>query len=170
MAELRMKGLAGIDLAPLPTGGGIPADGEFVSIGVTYRDEASLKQADPTSIEHFSNENDAPEESDMISGVDEISLALIDWDPDTILKHFGGTVTGTGTTKKWSAPASQAKVESAMRIRSKNGQYFIFPRVSYYAKKDYDLAPKGIAKILIKATVMQPTGTGIAPVIKGTLA
>ncbi len=170
MAEMRMKGLAGIDMADVPVGGGVPADGDFVSVGVTYRDEANLTEEDPTLTEHFSNENDDPEESDMASGKRTLAFTLIDFDPDTLVKFIGGTATGSAPNKVWNAPAQKSKIEKSFRLRSKNGQYITFPRVSFISKLDYNLAPSGIAKIMISGTVMAPAGTGIAALIKGTLA
>jgi len=165
-----MKGLAGVDMADIPVGGGVPDAEDFTSVGVTYRDEATLTEEDPTETEHFSNENDDPEESDITAGKRKLTLALIDFDPATMVKFMGGTVTGEGAAAKWEAPSQKSKYEKAFRIRSKNGQYITFPRVSYYAKLDYNLAPSGIAKIMVVGTVMTPTGAGIKSIIKGTLA
>lgn len=170
MAEIRMKGLSGIDIADIPVGGGVPATEDWDSVGVTVRDEASLSEDDPTEIEHLSNENDDPEESDISAGKRKLSFNLIDYDPDTLVKYLGGTVSGTGDAKTWNAPAQREKIEKAFRLKSKNGQYITFPRVSFYAKVDYQLGPTGIAKILFVGTVMTPTGSGIASMIKGKLA
>lgn len=170
MSEMRMKGLAGIDMADIPVGGGVPADVDFTAVGVTYRDEATLTEDDPTETEHYSNENDDPEESDITAGKRKLTFALIDWTPVALAKFMGGTVTGTGATEKWEAPNQKSKIEKAFRIRSKNGYYITFPRVSFYAKLDYNLAPSGIAKVMVAGTIMTPTGTGVKSVIKGTLA
>ena len=171
MAETRLKGLLGIDVAPLPVGGGVPATGDWVSAGVTYRDEATLTEDDPTETEHFSNENDDPEESDMATGKKKISFALIDYTPSNLVKWFGGTASGTGATLKWEAPATRSKVEMSVRLKSKNGNHYItFPRVSLFAKVDYKLAPSGIAKILVTGVVLTPTGSGVSSMIKGVTA
>lgn len=166
MAEQRMKGLAGIDIADIPVGGGIPATGDWATVGVTYRDEASVTEDDPTLTEHFSNENDDPEESDMASGKRTLAFTLIDFTPATLVKFIGGTAVGD----VWNAPAQKAKIEKAFRLRSKNGQYITFPRVSFISKLDYNLAPSGIAKVIIVGTVMAPGAVGVSSVIKGTLA
>lgn len=167
MSEIRLKGLAGIDMADIPSGGGVPAVEDWVSVGVTYRDEASLTEEDPTLTEHYSNENDDPEESDMASGKRTLALALIDFTPDTLIKFVGGTKSGTGATEVWNAPAQKSKIEKAFRIRSKNGHYLILPRVSFVSKLDYNLAPSGIAKVLITGTVMSPGDDSVSSIIKG---
>lgn len=164
MSELRMKALAGIDIADIPVGGGVPDAEDFVSIGVTYRDEATLSEDDPTETEHYSNENDDPEESDIASGKRKLSFALIDYTPATLVKYMGGAV----VSGAWEAPAQKSKIEKAFRIRSKNGQYIILPRVSFIGKIDYKLAPSGIAKVMVSGTVMTPAAAGVASVIKGT--
>lgn len=170
MAIQRIKGLAGIDFADIPIDGGIALAADFDPIGVTYRDEASLTEDDPTEIEHYSNENDDPEESDMSTGKKKIVFALIDWDPDNVVKYLQGTASGVGDAKIWSAPLSKLKFEKAIRLRSKSGQYMIFPRVSMVAKLDYKLAPSGIAKIIVTGTVLVPTLAATSPLVVGKLA
>jgi hypothetical protein len=170
MAIQRIKGLAGIDFADIPVDGGMPLAAAFEPIGVTYRDEATLSEDDPTETEHYSNENDDPEESDMATGKKKLVFALIDWDPDNVVKYLQGTVTGVGDAKVWNAPLSKVKFEKAVRLRSKNGQYMIFPRISFYAKLDYKLAPSGIAKIVVSGTVLVPTLVDTPPLVVGKLA
>lgn len=170
MSIQRIKGLAGIDFAEIPNDGGIALAADFDPIGVTYRDEATLTEDDPTEIEHYSNENDDPEESDMSTGKKKIVFALIDWEPDNVVKYLQGTASGVGAEKKWSAPLAKVKFEKAVRLRSKNGQYMIFPRVSLVAKLDYKLAPSGIAKIIVTGIVLVPQKTGTTPMEVGTLA
>jgi hypothetical protein len=167
MSEIRLKGLAGIDMADIPVGGGVPLDAAWTSVGVTYRDEASLTEEDPTVTEHFSNENDDPEESDMASGKRTLAFTLIDFTPATLVKFVGGETSGTGDTLAWNAPAQKAKIEKAFRLRSKNGHYITLPRVSFTSKLDYNLAPSGIAKVLITGTVMSPGDTDVSSIIKG---
>lgn len=170
MAETRLKGLAGVDVAPLPVGGGVPAVEDWVIAGVTYRDEATITEDDPTETEHYSNENDDPEESDMTPGKKKITLTLIDFTPANLVKWFGGVATGAGVTLQWDAPAARAKIEMSVRFRTRNGNHYItFPRVSLFAKLDYKLAPSGIAKIIVTGTVLTPTG-GVASMIKGVTA
>lgn len=168
MSVIRMKGLDGIDMADIPSDGSIPTT--WTHIGVTYRDEATLTEDDPTETNHLSNENDDPEESDIVGGAKKLSFNLIDYDPDNLVKFMGGTATGTAPDKAWEAPAQKDKIEKAFRVRSKNGQYLIFPRVSFWAKVDYKLAPSGIAKVLVVGTVMTPAGAGVPPMKKGKLA
>ena len=168
MAEQRMKGLLGIEMADIPVGGGVPAELDWESIGVTYRDEATLTEDDPTITEHFSNENDDPEESDMAAGKRTLGFTLIDMTPAKLVKFMGGTATGDPVV--WNAPAQKSKIEKAFRLKSKNGQYLTFPRVSYTAKLDYNLAPSGIAKVIVSGTVMTPAAEGVSSIIKGTVA
>lgn len=163
-----MKGLDGIDIADIPSDGSIPTT--WTHIGVTYRDEALLTEDDPSETNHYSNENDDPEESDISGGAKKLSFNLIDYDPDNLVKYMGGAATGTAPDKAWEAPPQKDKIEKAFRVRSKNGQYITFPRVSFWAKVDYKLAPSGIAKVLVVGTVMTPAGAGVPPMKKGKLA
>lgn len=170
MAEERIKGLAGVDFAPVvTTTTGIPAVGAWVAAGVTYRDEASLTEDDGTDTEHYSNENDDPEESDTVPGKKKLVLAFIDWTPANCVKWFGGTISGAGATEVWEAPVSRSKQELAVRLRSKNGKYITLVRVSFSSKIDYKLAPSGIAKMVISGTVLASAVAGGTPMIKGKL-
>jgi hypothetical protein len=169
MSEIRLLGLAGIDMADVPVGGGVPLDADFDFIGATYRDEALIGEDDPTETNHFANEYDDPIESDITGGKKKLTFTLTDWSPENLAKYLGGTTEGVGAAMKWLAPAQKTKYERAFRIRSKTaGQYITHPRVSCYAKYDYKLAPTGIAKVLIVGVVMTPEDA--APMITGTLA
>ncbi|MFH1119531.1 MAG: hypothetical protein V1775_06875, partial [Bacteroidota bacterium] len=77
---------------------------------------------------------------------------------------------GVAPAERWEAPAQKAKIEKEFRLLSKNGQFITLPRVSFYAKLDYKLAPSGIAKIVVVGTVMTPTGVGIRSIIKGPIS
>lgn len=166
MSEQILKALAGIDIADIPNDGGVPTS--WTEIGKTYRDEAEFDEADPAETEHYSNEQDDPFAKDIVGGKKTLKMALVDFDPDNLVKYLGGTATGTAP-KVWNAPAQKELIEKAFRIRSKNDGYIIFPRVSFWSKTNYKLAPSGIAKVMVTGTIMLPTGTGIAPMIKGTL-
>lgn len=160
-----LTGLDGIDMADIPEGGGLAT--VWTPVGSTYRDEATLEEADPTETDHLSNESDDPIAKDIAGGKKTLKFNLVDFDPDNLVKYLGGTATGTAP-KVWNAPAQKELTEAAFRIRSKNGGYISFPRCSFFAKADYKLAPSGIAKVIVTATVMSPTGA-VAPMIKGTL-
>ena len=169
MSEIRLTGLAGIDMADVPVGGGVPIDADFDFIGATYRDEASVTEEDPTETEHFANEYDDPIESDITGGKKKLTFTLTDWSPENLAKYLGGTTEGIGALMKWKAPVQKTKFERSFRVRSKtNRQYITYPRVSCYAKYDYKLAPTGIAKVLVVGIVMTPVAA--APMITGTLA
>ena len=169
MSTKVIKGVAGIDLAPIPVGGGMALPADYVSVGSTYRDEAKLTEAEPAAVEHYSNECDDPVESDVTGGKKEVTLTLTDFSPVNIQKFLGGTVTGVAPLDKWEAPAVKTTSELALRIRSKNGKYLAFTRVAVYGWTDYDVSPKGIAKIMVKGLVLAPELAGTAPMEKGTL-
>lgn len=169
MSTKVIKGIAGIDMAPIPVGGGMALAADFVSVGSTYRDEAKLTEADPAEVEHYSNECDDPVEADVVGGKKEITFALTDFSPVNLQKHLGGTVTGVAPDDKWEAPAVKTITERALRVRSRNGKYMLFTRVALSGKVDYDLSPKGIAKVMVKGLILAPELAGTASMEKGTL-
>lgn len=106
----------------------------------------------------------------MASGKRTLAFTLIDFTPAKLVDFIGGEVTGSGATEAWNAPAQKSKIEKAFRLKSKNGYYMTFPRVSFTAKLDYNLAPSGIAKVLVTGTIMTPAADGVSSIIKGTVA
>jgi len=170
MSTKMMKGLAGIDSAPLPVAGGIPATADLVFIGNTEKDQAKVTEADPTETEFYANETDDPIDSDITGGKKTLEFTLFDVAEANLLAWLGGTVSGTGATTTWNSPGQKATFEKSFRVRSKDGQYLIFPRVKFAAKVDYDLSNKGFFKVAVKGTILTPTGTGIASMVKGTLS
>ena len=170
MSEQRLKGLLSIEIADLPVGGGVPLEADWDVVGKTYRDEATLTEDDATTNDHFSNEADDPEESDMVAGKKKLKFSLIDFTAATLVKYLGGTATGTAPAQVWNAPASKTAIEKAFRLKSKNGYYITLPRVSFIGKVDYTLSPTGIAKVIVDGTVLAPTDGTSSSVIKGTVA
>lgn len=165
MAEQRIIGLAGIDYAAVPASG-VPVS--WTALGATYRDEATLAEADPTETEHYSNEDDDPIEVSLIGGKKTIAFSLIDYTPSVMATWLGGTVSGTGDTEAWNAPDTKFSGEKSFRLRSRDGKYITFPRVKFHATVDWTMSPNGIAKIKVKGTVMNPADA-TAPMIRGKI-
>lgn len=165
-----MKGLAGIDMADIPTDGSVATTWTF--IGPTEKDQAKLTEADATESEYLCNESDDPLDIDVTGGKKTIEFTIMDVAEDNLLKWFGGAVDGTGATKIWTAPATKAAFQKEFRIRSKNGLYIALPRVNYYAKADYEMKPGGYWKVMVKGTILTPVGTAapVGAMIKGTIS
>lgn len=160
MAEKRILGVVKIEI------GDIAADGDvstsFATVGQIYKGTASIEQEEGEDIVHESEEVDDPIEVVPTKGKTTVSWGVVDFTPENLVKVLGGTVTGTAPNTKWQAPASAAIIEKSIKVTSRGGKTFTYPRASIKARVSYSLSKEGIAQVLITATIMQPTKTGVA--------
>jgi hypothetical protein len=159
MPEIRSLGLQSIEIADMAADGDVGT--VFATLGVTYQDTAELAQEDPEVTEFYSEENDDAEEVIVAKGKITVKWAIIDFQPATLVKVLGGTVTGTAPNDSWSAPAAGVKIEKSIKITPKSGKVITIPRANIAAKLSYKLSKKGIAMVEITARVLQPTKTGV---------
>lgn len=155
MAEKRILGVNAIEIGDIAADGG-PAT-TFEALGVTYLDTATLEQSEAEDIEHECEEFDDPIE--VLPGVKKttVSWAIVDFTPATLVKVLGGETTGAAPDEKWEAPATSELIEKSVKITPKKGSPIVLPRVSLKARIQYDIAKKGIAKVLISGKVLTPT-------------
>lgn len=165
MAETRTLGLETIEVGDIAIDGGVSSD--FAPLGVTYRDTAELTQEDPDITEHYSEENDEPEEVVTSKGKTTISWSIINSDPDTLAEVLGGEVKTVGDKKVWEAPPSGVEIEKSIRITPKRGAVITIPRAKIVAKINYKIARTGIFMVEITATVLTPRKAGTASMIIG---
>ena len=159
MAEKRALGVASIHIGDMAVDGDVSA--AFASIGTIYKDTASIEQETGEEIMHEAEELDDPIEIVSTKGRTKIAWGITDFTPATLVKVLGGAATGTAPDQKWEAPDTATIIEKSVKITSKNGVTFTYPRVSLKARISYKLAKSGIAQVLIEGTVMQPTKAGV---------
>ena len=158
MAEKRSLGIASIMIGDIAGGGGVATT--FASIGNIYKDTATIEQETGEDIVHEAEELDDPIEVIPTKGKTKISWGIVDFTAATLVKVLGGTVSGTAPADIWQAPDAAATIEKSVKVTSKNGVTFTYPRVSLKARVSYKLAKSGIAQVLIEGTVLQPTKSG----------
>ena len=154
MAETRALGLEYIKVGELNNGGMATT---LDSLGVTYKDTAELTQGDPEVTEHFSEENDEAEEIVTKKGATEIKWSIMNYDPNTLAKVLGGTVSGTSPNFVWEAPSSAVPIEQSIEIMDKNSNVLQIPRAKITAKMNWKLSSSGVALVEITAKVLTPT-------------
>jgi len=159
MAEKRILGVTKIEI------GDIAADGDvsalFATVGQIYKGTASIEQEEGEDIVHESEEVDDPIEVVPTKGKTTVSWGVVDFTPENLVKVLGGTVSGIAPNTKWESPDSAATIEKSIKVTSRGGKTFTYPRASIKARISYALAKEGIAQVLITATIMQPTKTGV---------
>ena len=158
MSEKRSLGVASIQIGDIAVDGGVATT--FASLGVIYKDTASIEQEAGEEIIHDAEELDDPIEIVPVKGKTKIVFGIVDFAPATLVKVLGGTVTGVAPDTKWNAPDAASAIEKSVKVTSKNGVTFTYPRVSLKARISYKLAKSGIAQVLIEGTVLQPTKSG----------
>lgn len=161
MAERRLLGVESILMGDIAVDGGMGTT--LTALGVTYRDSAELLSEEVKATEHYSEENDDPEEIVLDKGITTVKWAIIDASPDTLIRVLGGTKTGTAPDEIWHAPATAEDIEQSVQINDKKGYSIDIVRAKITASIDYKVSRSGILKINITAKVLTPTKAATAP-------
>lgn len=164
MAEKRSIGVASIKIGGIAVDGGMGTT--LAVVGKTYRDSAELVQDDPELTDIECEEDDDPVETIEKIGARTLRWSIMDYEPDTLVKVLGGTVTGAGTEidpKIWNAPTVSPSLEQSVEIISKTGVKFTIPRAKIMAKLNARLVKNGVALVDIQAKVLTPTKAATAP-------
>lgn len=162
MAELRSIGLTSIEIGDVAVDGGMGTT--MAPLGVTYQDTAELVRDDPEVTEIYSEENDEPEEVLETKGPAKLRWSLMNVTPEEAVKVLGGTVTGTGDTAEYEAPAVKAAIEKSIKITTKSNLVISIPRAKIYAKENFQFRKKGVLLIDVEARILQPAKEGAAAI------
>ncbi len=165
MAETYITGISKIEISDIAVDGGVGTT--FGSVGQVYKDTAKLEQAEGEEIEHEVEEVDDPVVIVATKGRTTLEFAVIDFTPANLVKVLGGAVTGVAPDEKWEAPDTASTIEKSVKITPSSGKPITFPRVSLRARIMYTLGKAGIAQVMIKGTVLQPTKTGTKSIAIG---
>ncbi len=166
MAEKRSIGLASLKIGDIESDGGMGTTLE--TLGVTYKDSCELTQDDPQVTDIECEESDDPVESIETIGARTLKWSIMDYNPQTLVKVLGGTVTGSGTELDpfvWNAPSTSPSIEKSIELVSKSGVKFQIPRAKIMAKLNAKIVKNGVALIDITAKILTPTKAGVAPIM-----
>lgn len=158
MPELRAFGLKSIKLGVVET---------FASpaiLGVTYKDTATLSQADDEVVEIMSEENADPEEILSTPGRKSLNWSIIDVAPDTAVQVLGGTVTTVDLKDTWNAPAAGTTIEKSVIIETQNGIIIKIARAKITAKINFEFRKLGVLRIDITAVPLTPATEGLSSI------
>ena len=164
MAEKRSIGIKTLKMGAIAVDGGMGTS--LALIAKTYRDSAELIQEDPEITDIECEEDDDPVESLEKLGVRTLKFSIMDYDPATLVKVLGGTVTGAGTTGDpyvWNAPTTPPNIEQSIEIESKTGVKFEIVRGKVMAKLNARLVKNGVALVDVTAKILTPTKAETAP-------
>ena len=160
------RGLTKIELSDIATDGGVGTT--FATLGFTDADStASFTQADATETLFMAAESDQPVDKDVTPGAITLAYSLLDPDPDKMVILFGGTVTGSGSAKVWSAPLQSVTIEKSVKITPKKGMVITVVRGQLSAKINFDLQKTSKMVVDISIAVLVPTKSATAPFTLG---
>lgn len=173
MDKTRSIGLKKAYFGEVNPAGGMPATME--QLARTLKGTASFTtEADRTTDFYCEEEPAAPIESvSNEPGLKQIKLNLIEWDDDTLVKAFGGTVSAaaedvtieekTYSVKKYQAPKDMVTIKMAVRVVSQHNVVIEVPNALVTARFVWNLSRTDIAQIEITAKALAPIGESDGP-------
>jgi hypothetical protein len=173
MAKTRSIGLKKILAGDVVLTGGMPAEGDMVQLGRTLKGTANFTTEQDTVQDFWCEEEpSAPVESVASEfGLKNLTFNIMEWDNDTLVRIFGGTVkniSGTfdGATRnvdKYVAPRESVEVEQAMRVITPFATAIDIPRAKIIARFIWNLTRTEIAQIEVVARALSPYGAADGP-------
>lgn len=154
-------GVKSIKLGDIPTTG---ADaGGLATVlapwGKTYKDSASYDPADDTVFDIMVEEQDEPEDDITTKGKATLIFDLIDYDPNTLKKAFGGEVSADGLS--WEEPDDAVKIEQSIVIEQATGLILTWPRMRIRAKIIPALKKGDVGRVRLSCEKRRPAKAGL---------
>lgn len=152
------NGIEKIELGPIGVDGAMGTTLE--SLGYTEEDSVKITFEDATKTEFFAEEVDAAWYVTTKQGKKSFEFTIANPDPETLVAVFGGTVTGTGSSMIYKAPAVVPAIEQSLKITPKIGMGFNFPRVLVTAKFSDSMGRNSLLGVVVSCDILQPTKEG----------
>lgn len=152
------NGIEKIELGAIAADGGMGT--VLASLGFTEEDSVKLVFEDAEKKEYFAEETDSAWFVSTKAGKKRVEFTVANPDTATLVAVFGGTVTGTGATAVYKAPAVMPVIEQSLKITPKIGLGFNFPRVLVTAKFTDSLGRNSLLGISVTCEILQPTKAG----------
>lgn len=160
-------GLKDLKMGPQAADGGMGTN--LVSVGKVYKETASIIDEDGTVTKHFAENDRYPFLTVYEAAGTTIKFTLTDVAPDKLKEFFGGEV--ESATKAWKSPMASFSCERSLSLETVMGLTVDVPNAFIYAKLNWNLAQKEIAKVEVTAEVQAPKVASEAPmIIKETVA
>ncbi|MBO9660273.1 MAG: hypothetical protein J7527_15745 [Chitinophagaceae bacterium] len=157
MAEEVLIGLKALYMGPLANDGGLSTDLDLVSNAVI--DTPRFLIAEGTKTDFPIEQSDAPFYSRTTQGETTFTLELYGISPETLARHFGGSVVPgpTSADSIYEPPDVTPTLERSVIAEHLDGGYLEIVRLSYSATFDWAFQKNNLPKIIINGTVLQPT-------------
>lgn len=155
MAKVWTLGLSKIEIGAIAGDGGMGST--LAVLGNTYQDTANITVEDPQVTEHYAEEEEDPQVIIERAGKTTLNFSIMDADYTVLQSLLGGTITGTGATEKWNAPAKLPNIEKSIKVTPEQGHVINIVRAKISAKYQGGIGKTGIMLLQVTATVMTPT-------------
>jgi hypothetical protein len=166
MSEKRSIGLNAILIGAIAVDGGMAADGDLASVGVTFQDSCTLAQETPETNPIYSEENADAEEIIIGTTKKTLEFEIINTSAAACKAAFGGEITGEGDAEVWEGPRDSVIIEKSVRIKTKTGENIDIPRVKFANTMQWKFSKKDVNRIKFVGTILVPLKAGVAPIKK----
>ncbi len=154
-------GLTKVELGNIAVDGGMGTT--LAALGNTLEGTMNLNTDDPQVTEFFVEEFDDPLHEEHREGKKTIAFTVADPDLQTLVKVFGGAVTGTGVSEVYTPPLTPATVEQSVKITPKRGIGFNIVRAKITAKFTSQIGRGALLGLEISGAILRPTKADTAP-------
>lgn len=148
MPVLSTMGLKKIFVAPSTSNENMPANGTggWLDLGDVYKDTCTLKDADGTETKH---ESETSNKSINLyePGETTVELTLMDPDLEQLSRYFGGTISGSTGSRKWTRPRKLPYKEWAIWQQPEEGLFIGCPNAVIRPKFEITYSAKGICLV-----------------------
>lgn len=147
-------GIAHIKVGDIHSDGGMGQTLE--KLGDTAEGSCKLNFEEGEATKFYVEEHDSPIHAEHVLGEISIEFDIPQYDLETVVKVFGGSVSGN----TYKAPLTPVTIEKSLEMKFRKGVIFKFPRVSITGKFSSDVGKKNLLMLQVKATVLNPTKSG----------
>lgn len=144
-------GLSKIEVGTPVSGGEATS---YATLGYTDPGSCTLEPEDAEETEVEAEEVDDPVYVISKPGKKRINFNVVNPEGQTLEDMIGGE--WDSTTNTWDAPAAEIEKELSVKITTKTGFVFIFPRVKLSSKHEGTFGKNEPIKLVCKGTVMVP--------------
>ena len=149
----------GIRIVALPTDGSVPAAEDYVALGKTYKDTATLETAEGETVACECEEMDDPEDAIDIPGATTLKFSPSDLDHESCYKAFGGKL--SDDKKTWEAPETFSSKEVAVRFTTRSGLEVHIGRAKMSTRINWAIKRNGYGLLEHTVKVLTPKVAGM---------
>lgn len=161
-------GLKYFGLAPVPTGGTLPADGDFVEIGDTQTGNATFAETEPT-LENVEIEQQPGTYRviETASGVITYTMSTYDVSPETLQELKGGDIipAAAGRGQGWKMGSTAININRCAKLITLDDVEIYVPNARVTGLFNFATQKGALATIQVSLTVQNPGNTALGAIM-----